>query len=74
MEGDDIPPPASIDYIAFRIANILGVNRGQIDWGNVPFMASWFGIEDIEGLMVRLFTLANYQPPRNQHGNCHPID
>ncbi len=74
MEGDDIPPPSDMDYIAVRLGNLLGAGKGSLDWQGLPFLAAYFGITDIDGLMVRLITLANYRPPRANNGTGNSLD
>lgn len=74
MEGEDLPPPVDLDYVAVKIGNLLGAGQRSLDWNSLPFLAAWYGIDDVDGLMCRLITLANYRPPRANHGNSNSLD
>lgn len=38
---------------------------GGLDWSGLHLIAAWLGIEDIEGLMLRLSVIKLHTPPED---------
>jgi hypothetical protein len=36
---------------------------GGIDWAGLPAVCAWLGIEDIDGLLLRLAVIKLHKPP-----------
>lgn len=62
-EGEDPPRATAADEQAIAVWNALADRNGGIQWGGLPFMAELLGVDDLEGLVVRLVTIKLHRPP-----------
>lgn len=74
MEGEDLLPLGDLDIQADRIVQLLGDRRGGFDWQSLSMFVALFGITDIDGLLIRLFTILTYRPPGEHHGHRQTLD
>jgi hypothetical protein len=46
---------------------------GGVDWGGVPLMCEWLGVEDVDGLLHRLIVLkSSTREKPEDHGTGNP--
>lgn len=55
------------DDVAIAAYNMLSNGMGGIDWSGLDLAVERFEIEDVEGLIDRLVTIKNHQPPEDLH-------
>lgn len=63
FEGDQ-PIDYPEDGVAIRIFNLLSNGMGSFDWSGLEILVEMYGVEDIEGLIDRLFTIKRHEPPK----------
>lgn len=44
--------------LAVKAWNLMG---GAVDWGALPLLVEMLGVEDVEGLVVRLSVIRNWR-------------
>ena len=50
--------------MANRVFRLLSNGMGGIDWKGLPLVCGWLGVDDIEGLLIRLEVLKTYRPKK----------
>lgn len=54
------------DSLAIKVWNDLSNGQGGIDWAGLPLIAGLLGIEDIDGLVMRLRTIKAHANKRDE--------
>ncbi len=65
-EGEDPPAATEDDRLAIQVFNALSNGMGGMDWAGLPVMCEWLGIQDVDGLMLRLTTIKTHRPPKSE--------
>lgn len=47
--------------MAFRVARMLKNGMGGFDLAGLPLVCAWLGIEDVDGLLLRIEAIANHR-------------
>jgi hypothetical protein len=64
FEGEDVPQASDGDLLAVAAWNALHNGQGAIDWAGLPVVASWLGVEDIDGLLHRMLVIKGHRPDK----------
>lgn len=52
--------------MAIEVWNALCDGNGGMDWGGLQLLVELYGIEDVEGLVMRLKVIKAHKPPQKE--------
>lgn len=54
---------------------MLSNGMGGIDWAGLPMACAYFGVRDVDGLLLRLMVMKTYDPSaKDDDGNREAVD
>ena len=65
--GEVAPEASPDDQRAIAVGAFLANGMGGYDWGSLPLAVEFFHVEDVEGLIQRLFVMKTYTKPEEVH-------
>jgi hypothetical protein len=45
------------------VAGLLANGMGGLDWAGLPLVCEWLGVDDVDGLLLRLSVIKAHKPP-----------
>lgn len=63
LEGEAPPVASPEDRLAMTAWKYLSTDGGSIDFAGLPLVVELLGIDDVEGLLLRLLVIKHHAPP-----------